>query len=137
LDYVDETLRIIDYKTGNNKRNFTDIATLFDPNKTGNNAVFQTLVYACMIRFANAEHKRISSGLYIMKEIFEEDFDPLISITKKKVPINNYFDIYVEFETELNRLLSEIFLSDKPFTQTENTKKCMFCPYKNICHRSS
>jgi len=135
LDYANNTLRIIDYKTGNNKSSITDLVDLFDAGKTGNNAIFQTLVYAYMMSLSNAEHKHISPGLYIMKEIFEEDFNPIISLSKKKLPINNYFDISDEFETELNQLLAEIFLSETPFTQTEDIKKCLFCSYKNICHR--
>jgi CRISPR/Cas system-associated exonuclease Cas4 (RecB family) len=70
-----------------------------------------------------------------MKDIFKENFDPRIYISHQKQPIENYFDVADEFERELNRLLSEMFLSDKPFTQTENTKKCQHCLYADICHR--
>ena len=133
LDDVNQTLRIIDYKTGKAQRNFTTVADLFDPAKTDNHAVFQTLVYAYMTRIANAEPKPISLGLYIMKELFEDEFNPLI--TRNKSPITNYLEISDEFETELNRLLTEIFLSEMPFTQTENTQKCQHCPYADICHR--
>jgi CRISPR/Cas system-associated exonuclease Cas4 (RecB family) len=69
-----------------------------------------------------------------MKDIFKENYDPRIYISYQQ-PIDNYFDVADEFETELNRLLSEMFLSDTPFTQTENTKKCMYCLYADICHR--
>ena len=135
LDFSGNTLRIIDYKTGNAQRSFSSVADLFDRSKTGNHAVLQTLVYAFMTRIAHPEHSRISSGLYIMKELFEENFDPRINVSRK-TPIDNYFDVSGEFETELNRLLPEMFLSDTPFTQTENTKNCRNCLYSDICHRS-
>ena len=144
LDFTRNTLRIIDYKTGNAQRNFTGIADLFNRNKAGNHAVLQTLVYACMTRIAapvlfqewkSGEKPGISSCLYITKELFHEDYDPRIYISRKP-PIENYFDVAHEFEAELNLLLSEMFLSDEPFTQTGNLKKCVNCLYADICHRN-
>jgi len=135
LDYADNTLRIIDYKTGNAQRNFSGIFDLFDRSKTGNHSVLQTLVYACMTRIARKEHRRINSSLYIMKELFKENYDPRIYISRQP-PIDNYFDVAAEFEMELNRLLSEMFLSDLPFTQTDNILKCANCPYSDLCHRN-
>ena len=136
LDYTCNTLRIIDYKTGTAQRNFTGVADLFDRSKTGNHAVLQTLVYACMTHIARSEYPRVTSCLYVMKDIFKKDekYDPRICISHKK-PVDNYFDVAAEFETELNQLLSEMFLSDTPFTQTENIKKCRNCLYADICHR--
>ena len=134
-------LRIIDYKTGNAQRIFSGIADLFDRNKTVNHAVMQTLVYACMTKIAyiplmgdRGEELRISSGLYIVKELFKDNFDPRIYIPRQP-PIDNYLDVAAEFETELNRLLTEMFLSDTPFTQTDNIQKCVNCPYRTICNR--
>ena len=137
MDYVDNTLRIIDYKTGVAQRNFTSVADLFDRSKTGNHAVLQTLVYACMAHIVHKEYPRIVSGLYVTKELFSENFDPRIYISRQKQPIDNYFEVAAEFEANLNRLLSEIFLSDQPFRQTENTQKCMNCLYGDICHRKN
>ena len=134
LDCVHDTVRIIDYKTGNAQRSFSSVADLFDSSKTGNHAVMQTLTYACMTRMAHDEYPRICSGLYVLKDIFDDDFDPRIHKSRQS-PIENYFDVAEEFEIELNRLLSEIFLSDQPFTQTENRKKCEYCLYKDICQR--
>jgi len=140
VDRIDQThngLRIIDYKTGNAQRSFSGIADLFDRNKTGNHAVMQTLLYACMVsilRESRVGEGLPSSELYIMKNLFKDDFDPRINISRKP-PINNYFDVADEFEKELNQLLSEMFLSDVPFTQTENSKRCQNCAYVNICRR--
>jgi hypothetical protein len=145
LGGVGQALRIIDYKTGAAQRIFKSIADLFDSSKTGNHAVLQTLMYACMTRISPpspfggdeggfGEGLRIRSCLYVMKEIFKENYDPRVKISYQK-PVENYFDVADEFEGELNLLLSEMFLSDEPFTQTENTKKCAYCLYADICHR--
>ena len=135
LDLSGNSLRIIDYKTGNAQRNFTGVADLFDRTKSGNHAVLQTLVYACMTRIARKEYSRFSSCLYIVKELFKENYDPHIHISRKP-PINDYNEVAAEFETELNQLLYEMFLSDTPFTQTDNIKNCQICPYADICHRN-
>jgi hypothetical protein len=136
LDYTRDTLRIIDYKTGNAHRNFSGVTDLFDRTKTRNHAVLQTLVYACMTHAVHKEYPRISSGLYVMKDIFSKDktYDPRIYISHRP-PVDNYFDVATEFEKELNLLLTEMFLSDSPFTQTDNTKNCLNCLYADICHR--
>ena len=134
LDNVGDTLRIIDYKTGNAKRMFTSVPDLFDREKSDNHAVMQTLVYAYMVRQAYPQFTRISPVLYIVKDLFENKYDPRIRISRR-LPIENYFDISDIFEAELNELLSEIFLSDTPFTQTTDEKKCLTCLYADICHR--
>jgi len=73
------------------------------------------------------------SCLYVTKELFNEKFDPRIKISS--TPIEDYSQVSAEFEYKLNELLSEIFLSDTPFTQTENIKKCRTCPYIDVCNR--
>ncbi len=134
LDNVRGALRIIDYKTGNARRNFTDIPDLFDPEKAGNHAAMQTLVYAYMTHIAYPQYPKIGLGLYVMKDLFRENYDPRIYMSRKP-PVENYFDVSETFEPELNALLSEIFLSDAPFTQTRDIKKCLTCLYADICRR--
>jgi CRISPR/Cas system-associated exonuclease Cas4 (RecB family) len=134
LDNIGDTLRIVDYKTGNAQRTFPGIAALFDRNK-GNHAVLQTLVYACMTNIDRGrKYPRISPSLYIMKELFGEKHEARIHVVNQP-PMENYFDIAQEFEAELNQLLVEIFLSDTPFTQTDDHRKCLHCPFADICHR--
>jgi CRISPR/Cas system-associated exonuclease Cas4 (RecB family) len=134
LDYRRDTLYIIDYKTGNAKRSFMSISDLFDCDKPDNHAVMQTLMYAYMVRLAFPRYPRICSGLYVMKDLFTADYDSRIHLSRKS-PIENYFDLSDEFESKLNSLFSEMFLSDTPFAQTDDTKKCLTCPYADICHR--
>ena len=139
LDSVHNTMRIIDYKTGAVHGNTSTISELFSPARTGNHAVFQTLVYACMTRLSQPVTLPppvgggLISCLYVTKELFNEKFDPRIKISS--TPIEDYSQVSAEFEYKLNELLSEIFLSDTPFTQTENIKKCRTCPYIDVCNR--
>jgi radical SAM protein with 4Fe4S-binding SPASM domain len=46
-------------------------------------------------------------------------------------------DSYINvFEEILKQLISNIFDTRKPFTQTEKTEDCKYCPFKTICNRS-
>ncbi|MDR2039672.1 MAG: PD-(D/E)XK nuclease family protein [Bacteroidales bacterium] len=135
IECRNEALYIIDYKTGNASRKFRSVPDLFDRNKNGNHAVMQTLVYACMAKLVYPGYRKINSGLYVVKDLFREpDYDPRISIIRQD-PLDNYFDVSKEFEYLLNELLAEMFLSDVPFTQTPDEKKCLNCLYADICHR--
>jgi hypothetical protein len=135
MDVAGETMRIIDYKTGSAKRSFAGIDALFDRNRAGNSAVLQTLVYSRMISalFGNS-YPRVCPSLYVMKDIFDSSFDPRINIARRP-PVDSYSSIACEFETRLDELLTEIFMSDEPFVQTTNYAKCEYCQFADICHR--
>ncbi|MFA7051327.1 MAG: PD-(D/E)XK nuclease family protein, partial [Bacilli bacterium] len=54
---------------------------------------------------------------------------------RKKIPVND-FNIYKdEFLQGLATLVTEIFDTSVPFTQTTDTAKCRTCPYSGICAR--
>ncbi|GHT21021.1 hypothetical protein FACS189430_00410 [Bacteroidia bacterium] len=133
LEKTQDKIRIIDYKTGAAKRSFPAIEVLFDRNKPDNHAAMQTLLYACITMLKYPHYQTVSPCLYVVKELFTENFDPRLRLNK--VPIDDYQTVAGEFESKLNSLLSEIFLSDIPFDQTEDEKKCRICPYAGICHR--
>jgi CRISPR/Cas system-associated exonuclease Cas4 (RecB family) len=137
IDRLEETgdgLRIIDYKTGNAVRNFAGVAGLFDRSGGGNHAALQTLVYARMVCAGLPCRQRICPGLYIMKELFADDYDPRLYISRQP-PLDDYFALAPEFERELEALLMEMFLGEQPFTASADEKNCRNCPYAEICHR--
>jgi hypothetical protein len=133
LEKMQDKIRIIDYKTGAAKRSFSAIATLFDRDKPDNHAAMQTLFYACITMLKYPQYQTVSPCLYVVKELFADDFDPRLRLNR--APVDDYKAVAGEFENELNSLLAEIFLSDLPFDQTEDEKKCRICPYAGICHR--
>ena len=52
--------------------------------------------------------------------------------------INDEFiteETYTEFENHLIELINEIYDPSKKFTQTDDLKRCEYCPYKDICKR--
>ena len=44
-------------------------------------------------------------------------------------------DLMIAFESRLESLVQEIYDSAIPFTQTDDNKRCAYCPYNRICHK--
>ena len=141
LDQKDNTLRIVDYKTGGQASSPTNVASLFIPDKKRSNYVFQTFLYAAIVcnklRLAERDTKVAPALLYI-HQAAAEDYSPVITMgepRKKKEPVEDFSLYEDEFRTELNRLLEEIFNPDGKFEQTEIEEKCAYCDFKGLCKK--
>lgn len=140
IDRVDETeqsVRIIDYKTGKDERSMSDVAKLFESRKSGSmeKAGFQTLFYGMQYlrNFKLPEGKRLEGGLYNLKDIYKSDFD--FRLHQGKEPITDMQSMVGELETHLKRCFEEIFDREHAFEQTENTDACKYCEFKVMCRR--
>jgi hypothetical protein len=140
IEQKDDTIRIVDYKTGKDAKTFPDISSLFDrEHNARNKAVFQTFFYGLLYLESPIGYPSlpIQASLFNIRELFNENFSPLIQIKKGK----NFQDIldireYLEdFNEKLKYLLQEIFDKDIRFSQTDDLKKCGYCPYAGICNK--
>lgn len=135
IDRVDNkngAIRIIDYKTGHAKTTYSSIDKLFERDNSKNNkAVFQLLFYSWLFS-KNNDVSLINPGLYITRELFKNDFTPLLKMDKEDL---NFIPVKNEFEEYLQQMLSEMMDDSVPFDQTEILKNCEYCPYAEICHR--
>lgn len=146
IDRVDETkegIRIIDYKTGRDNRDFSSIAELINPNsgKT-NKAALQTLIYAWMWMNTHPDYLNnsipVSAGLYLMKELYQPNFDFRLMHRpdgNKKVPLEDVKPLLSELEQQIVSTLEIIGSPDFVYTATEDIKKCTYCTYAGICGR--
>lgn len=136
IEQKDEVIRIVDYKTGQDEKNFTDIPSLFDrENKSRNKAVFQTFIYGLLYLSSTSSSGdyRVQASLFNIRDLFKSEFSPLIQCKKSDIQdIRMYLD---EFDRYLKELLNEIFDPAICFSQTTDTKKCIYCPYVGICNR--
>lgn len=136
IDKLGDSVYIFDYKTGRTELTFPLLASLFDKeNKTRNKAAFQTLVYSCILHKNQPELSAVYPGIYALRGVFEEDFDP--SVRSKSVgnmPVE-FISMSDQFETHLKVLLEEIFNTAIPFTQTTNELNCKYCSYRQICRK--
>jgi ATP-dependent helicase/DNAse subunit B len=143
VDRKNDTLRIIDYKTGKDELDFDSIASLFSREGKRNKAAFQTLLYALMyVRSlpANDGQKgdtsnlgRVVPGLINRMNLFDRDFEFGLRVAKTQV--DDVRDMFPEFEQLLKKLFEELYDPGQPFDQTENTDTCKLCPYREICYR--
>ncbi|MFO7933911.1 MAG: PD-(D/E)XK nuclease family protein [Bacteroidales bacterium] len=139
VDRTDGRLRVIDYKTGNTSQRFSGVESLFDAGSGNRNgAAMQVLFYAWLV---SAQHpgERIRPGLYVMRELYEEDFDPGLRMKSSSgyVSVDSFGSLEEEFIFHLEKVLAEIFDPGIPFSRTENEDLCRNCDFAGICSRIS
>lgn len=143
IDRVDSHLgiiRLIDYKSGKDIKQFASIESLFDRNnKKRNKAVLQTMFYGFLFQQNFPMIKKpLKPGIVNIRDIFAEGFSPFLVMKEGRgqpVEIEDYFDYQEPFEKYLKGLLSEIFDQKVSFDQTDDLQKCRYCPYVGLCGR--
>ncbi|MBS9524773.1 PD-(D/E)XK nuclease family protein [Litoribacter alkaliphilus] len=140
VDRVGETVRLIDYKSGTDKKTFPDIPSLFDRQlKSRNKAAMQTLLYGLLYdsKFPS-ENSPLKPAIFNLREIFKPDFNPYLQVKVGRTQgeeLNDYRYHREDFGSELRKLLEEVYDPEVPFDQTEHEDKCRYCPYQEICER--
>jgi CRISPR/Cas system-associated exonuclease Cas4 (RecB family) len=140
IDRKDGQVRVIDYKTGRDDKTFVDIPSLFDrEHDKRNKAAMQVMFYGLLYknRFPQ-DQDQVMAGLFNAKELFGGKFDIRLVHSegpRQKTPVDDITPFIDEYQKELTTLLEEIYNTEVPFDQTEDRKKCGYCPYAGICHR--
>ncbi|HEY5691776.1 MAG TPA: PD-(D/E)XK nuclease family protein [Cyclobacteriaceae bacterium] len=138
VDRKQDTVRIIDYKTGKDEQGVETIASLFDGEGRRNKAAFQTMLYSYLYNKELGDVKaRMVPGLMNRKNLFDISFTfghPL-GVGRGKKMIDDARQYFPEFEDRLIDSLTELFNPEIPFDQTANIKSCLWCSYKEICRR--
>ncbi|HHG86049.1 MAG TPA: PD-(D/E)XK nuclease family protein, partial [Bacteroidetes bacterium] len=132
VDLVDGLARIIDYKTGKERRvELKDFAEIRDG--TEKREAFQLSFYSYLYLRNQEKDAEVRTGIYFMRNLSKGLQFLTIGPTKA-----NELDLrsLEDFEAELVMLLDEIFDKETPFSQTEEADRCRFCSYKVICTRS-
>jgi len=132
IDLKDGITRIVDYKTG--KVDFSEsgdkeislekISTYFSDPKY--KEILQTYIYSYIYRKSTGTEK-FKVTLLSLKSKKE--------ITLDVISENLEEDKLRKFEDNLINLISEIFNLKNSFKQTDDVKRCNYCPYKSICGR--
>ena len=136
VDLVGGRTFIFDYKTGKTELSYPLLLSLFDgTSKTRNKAAFQTLVYSYILHKTQPEIGEIFPGIYSLRGIFDEDFEPSLRSKEIGNKLVEFIAIADQFEILLRKLLEEIFDTSVPFQQTENEENCKYCAYRQLCRR--
>lgn len=136
IDSKDDTLRIVDYKTGGSPKTPENIKQLFTPADGRPNYIFQTFLYASIM--CRKQSLKVAPSLLYIHRVASETYSPVIEMgeaRQPKMPVNNFAFYEDEFRERLQTLLQEIYNPEEAFTQTEDTKKCEFCDFRELCRR--
>ena len=137
IDRVNGKLRVIDYKTGQTVQNFTTLESLFDRELTSRNgAAMQILFYSWLVG-DTYPGEEVMPGLYTMKGLFEQEFDPALKMTSRKSAgrIISLKDHEESFISQLKEVLQKLYDPEIPFVQRADDKVCSYCDFAELCQR--
>lgn len=99
----------------------------------------QTMFYGLIYQATVPENTLpLKPAIFNLREMFGDDFNPYLQLKlprKEGVEVNDYRQFEDEYKTGLKVLLEDIYNPEIPFDQTDDLKKCGYCPYKEICGR--
>ena len=94
------------------------------------NYYLQAMLYASIVK-EKQPAATVSPALLYIQQTSNPDYDPMLNINKEPISdIDIYRDEYWEL---LNGLVCEIFDERIPFSQTQDTERCTYCPFKQLC----
>lgn len=135
IDRVDRCqgeTRIIDYKTGSVKpldlKDFEEVRE-----KEEKKAALQLATYAWIFLKNHPVHKEVTAGIYHLRNLSKG-----LDLLRTGPALNPHQDLQSlgPFEDVIASLLDEMFSPEVPFMQTEDTRRCEYCPYKVMCVRT-
>ena len=141
IDQTDETVHILDYKTGSGVQTFKNIDQLFDKKSEKRpKDLMQVLMYSLLYdEFENKSRFATEPGIYYLRTIFSQQFTTQIAQKENASAqieiIDNFSVCKDEFKAAFLNCLEEIFSPDVPFVQTEVSSHCEYCPFTGICGR--
>ncbi|WP_114748923.1 PD-(D/E)XK nuclease family protein [Pleomorphovibrio marinus] len=143
IDRVDlhrGSIRLIDYKSGGDKKVFPGVRQLFDRDiKNRNKAAMQTLFYGLLYQYSHPENELpLKPAIFNLKELFNPNFSPYLEKKESRkdgVLVEDYSDYSLEVEEVLREVLEELFDTKVPFDQTDDLERCKWCAYKELCGR--
>ncbi len=136
IDRLGNTVRIIDYKTGNVKDNDVKLfssgndlwGSMFEGDK---GKAFQLMLYAWLYKPNVDAAFNLETGISALK--YRSKFMPLVFNKNNETNVDD--EHMKRFEKDLKVLIEQIFDTTTDFTQCEDKKACVYCDYKFICGR--
>lgn len=143
IDLLNDKLRVIDYKTGSVNPYDVSISVNAQQLQDMHDKSIQLIMYKYLfIKMLNSNTLGLDEAL--IAHIEEENIVPGIIALQKmsngvfELKVNNA-DLANDFEAQCDimfeQLISDIFDKNNPFTQTDDTKVCGYCSFRNICKR--
>ncbi|MHB9055171.1 MAG: PD-(D/E)XK nuclease family protein [Paludibacteraceae bacterium] len=138
IDRVDEkegVVRILDYKTGGDKLEFTSLDEVFERNKKQRpKVVLQTFLY-CLLYMKDSGAISLVPEVLKVRDLFKDDFSTQLRDKMRKELVTDFNDYKEVFVEKLTLSLEEIFNPEIPFVQCSEIELCRYCRFKVICRR--
>jgi len=136
IDFKEERVRVIDYKTGRDEKEYESIEVLKDRTKIlKNKTILQVFYYSYLYWKVAGDQHIIEPGIFNSKDLFKDDFSWRVHQKNSKAELLDFRPLAKEYENFLTELLTEIYDPEVPFDQVEDEKMCKYCPYVGICGR--
>ena len=130
LDSKDGVLRIVDYKTGGKQPSGASLDKAFTGNSR-DGRMLQTFLYSAMMCRSRSDCK-VRPALFMVG--MQDTCQPL-DMKQGKDTVDDFRQSEADYRSRLNDVVSQIFDTDVPFTQTDNKDKhCANCDYARLCH---
>lgn len=131
------TLRLVDYKTGQDQTTFENMDDLFSRHDSRRKAILQLMLY-CNAYAQDMDYDGpIKPVIYTLSDMSQAGV--WMKVKKKLQELNNYLDINEVFNERMGTVMKDFFDVDSPFTQTTNTKSsttpCRYCKFVDFCRR--
>lgn len=127
-------LRIVDYKTGNDRTDFKTVEELFTPKDERPKAILQLMFYCNAYAEKIKYHDAIRPQIYSFKTLSTSG---LQALKFDGADFNDYREANEEFTALFRAKVLELFDPEVPFTQAECDHSCHFCNFKPICRKGS
>ena len=131
-------LRVIDYKTGKPRLNYSGIDSLFngEPIATKRESnIINTLLYSMML--SHTRGRDVRPELYYVGSMVHDDYSSRFveTVDRKSKTLEAYSECAAEFEENVKSVLREMFDRSTPFRQCNDDSACSYCDYNTLCNR--
>ena len=133
-----DVLRIVDYKTGSDKTDIKGLDDLFESpgeNSPRRKAILQLMLYCNAYAYYKDYKGPIQPVIYSVRNATMYR-DKKFELTCAGKPISDYHDINEGFMERIRNIVCEILDDKTPFTQTDDIRHCLYCPFSEACGRS-
>ncbi|XZF13309.1 PD-(D/E)XK nuclease family protein [Chitinophagaceae bacterium MMS25-I14] len=139
VDRKNDIYRIVDYKTGSDKKEVVLDAITVRDGDANNKAALQTILYAWIVQQnLNITSGSIEPALYNVREMNDRNFDWRFFHKNNK---DSRLDaaatavVLQSLQPGMDELLGELFDPAIPFDQTTKVEKCGYCDFRELCNR--
>ena len=134
LDFANQVIRVMDYKTGGVKKlAFTELSDTFArERKSVLDYAFQVLFYAWL--FMGHKDFEVYNETPIMPLVLFTRSNEVVQLSLNNEIQTDFREIIDAWTKEMSSLIAEILNSEKPFRMTSEKTHCDYCPFKSLCY---